>query len=157
MNCDDIFMELCVKVLYKQLWQKPLPIRAPLNWHAAAYGPNNDFISVQFVSETVHTFMHAQQLQLGLRTMITLNKRVPWHLLLLPQVFIATVLLSVLSSYLPLAFLLFVCFFSFIFGYVCLYLLFRLLMNLSVISKRKKMYKKKKNTKCLKILYRHRF
>lgn len=41
------------------------------------------------------------------------------------------------------------------FLYLNQYLLFRLLLNLSVISKRKK--NNKKNTKCLKILYRHRF
>lgn len=45
--------------------------------------------------------------------------------------------------------------FCLVFLYLNLYLLFRLLLNLSVISKRKKI--NKKNTKCLKILYRHRF
>lgn len=57
---------------------------------------------------------------------------------------------STLCSYLPLAFSLFIfCFVCFYFLYLNLYLLFRLLLNLSVISKWKKM-NKKKNTKCLK-------
>lgn len=51
-------------------------------------------------------------------------------------------------SYLPLAFSLFYFDFVVFFLYWNLYLLFRLLLNLSVISKRKKI--DKKNTKCLK-------
>lgn len=79
-------------------------------------------------------------------------------MLLLPLcvVTIPSVFLSLVSTS-PWHFYCFVWYFSLFWGvlYLNLYLLFRLLLNLSVISKWQKI--DKKNTKCLKILYRHRF
>lgn len=63
-----------------------------LNWHATTYGPINDFTNVQLLSEMVDMSMHATKLQLGLGIIITLNKRISWHLLLLPQVLLLLIL-----------------------------------------------------------------